>query len=129
MNQKSLSLAVTDLYEVGHGEVHDVVFPGQLQDHVWVEQVVALEQAGGEAVVSLVLQEICQQVLQSNSQIKQHLADSEFYLSNFSIFRLSCVLHSIFEKVVLQQETLERNQKGIDIKTDGNYWIEISPGL
>ena len=34
------------LDEVGHGKVHDVVFPGQLEDHVRVQQVVALG-AGG----------------------------------------------------------------------------------
>ena len=42
-----------DLYEVGHGEVHDVVFPRQLQNHVGVEEVVTLEQARSEAVVRL----------------------------------------------------------------------------
>ena len=42
-----------DLDEVGHGEVHDVVFPRQLEDDVRMEQVVTLEQARGEAVVCL----------------------------------------------------------------------------
>ena len=41
------------LDEVGHGEVHDVVFPRQLQNHVGVEEVVTLEQARSEAVVRL----------------------------------------------------------------------------
>ena len=45
-----------DLYEVGHGEVHDVVFPRQLQNHVGVEEVVTLEQARSEAVVRLKIQ-------------------------------------------------------------------------
>merc|ERR1712223_2111867 len=72
-----------DLYEVGHGEVHDVVFPSQLQDDVWVEEVAALEPTSSEAVVRLVLEEIRQQVL-----------------GNFSIFGLSCILHRIFEEVV-----------------------------
>lgn len=58
-----MSLVLCYLDEVGHGEVHDVVFPGQLEDDVWVEEVVALEQAGREAVVRLVVQEIAQQVL------------------------------------------------------------------
>ena len=39
--------------EVGHGEVHDVVFPRQLQDDVGVQEVVTLKQARREAVVSL----------------------------------------------------------------------------
>ena len=42
-----------NLDEVGHGEVHDVVFPRQFQDDVGVQEVVTLEQARREAVVSL----------------------------------------------------------------------------
>lgn len=37
-----------DLNEVGHGEVHDVVPPGGLQDHVRPEEVIASEEAGSE---------------------------------------------------------------------------------
>ena len=54
---------ITNLDEVRHGEVHDVVFPGELQDHVRVQEVVTLEQARREAVVSLVVKEVSQQIL------------------------------------------------------------------
>ena len=54
---------ITNLDEVRHGEVHDVVFPGELQDDVRVQEVVTLEQARREAVVSLVVKEVSQQVL------------------------------------------------------------------
>lgn len=40
-----------DLDEVWHGEVHDVVSPGGFQHHVWPQQVVAGEQAGGETLL------------------------------------------------------------------------------
>jgi len=52
-----------DLYHVRHGKVHDVVSPRQLQDHVRPQQVVALEQTRGEALVVLVLEEPRNQVL------------------------------------------------------------------
>lgn len=52
-----------DLDEVGHGEVHDVVSPGRLQDHVGPQQVVAGEQAGGEALLLVFAQEPGQQLL------------------------------------------------------------------
>ena len=46
-----------DLDEIGHGEVHDLVSPGQLQHHVRVQQVIGCEQAGGEALLLSLLQE------------------------------------------------------------------------
>ena len=52
-----------DLDEVGHGEVHDVVAPGRLQHHVGPQQVVAGEEAGGEALLLVLLQEPGQQLL------------------------------------------------------------------
>ena len=45
------------------------MFPGQLEDDVWVEEVIALEQAGSEAVVSLVVQEVRQQVLTNRQEL------------------------------------------------------------
>ena len=54
-----------DLDHVGHGEVHDVVSPGELQDDVWVEQVVALEETRREALVVLLIQEPGQEVLRN----------------------------------------------------------------
>lgn len=52
-----------DLDEVGHGEVHDVVLPGGLQHHVWPQQVVAGEKAGGKALLLVLCQEPAQQLL------------------------------------------------------------------
>lgn len=52
-----------DLDEVGHGEVHDVVPPGRLQDHVGPQEVIAREEAGGEALLLPLLQEPLQQLL------------------------------------------------------------------
>ena len=100
-----------DLYEVGHGEVHDVVFPSQLQDDVWVEEVVALEQTSSEAVVRLVLEEIRQQVL-ARQTVKYNIHKQELSnLGNFSIFGLSCILHRIFEEVVLQEKVVRIGNK------------------
>ena len=67
-----------DLDHVGHGEVHDVVSPGQLQDHVWMQQVVACKQAGREALKVLLIKEPCDQLLR-----------------NLDVTRLTRVLHSI----------------------------------
>ena len=58
---------VTDLDEVRHGEVHDVVFPCELQDDVRMQEVVTLEQARREAVVRLVVKEVSQQVLKTET--------------------------------------------------------------
>ncbi len=52
-----------DLNEVRHGKIHDVVPPGQLQHHIWVQQVIGSEQAGGEALLPALLQEPLQQSL------------------------------------------------------------------
>ena len=54
-----------DLDHVGHGEVHDVVSPGELKDDVRAQQVVALEEAGGETLVVLALQEPRNEVLRN----------------------------------------------------------------
>ena len=40
---KEIKMSPSYLNEVGHGEVHDVVFPGELQDHIRMEEVVTLE--------------------------------------------------------------------------------------
>ena len=37
------SVLAHDLNKVGHGKVHDVVFPRQFQDNIGVEKVVALK--------------------------------------------------------------------------------------
>ena len=60
---KEIKMSPSYLNEVGHGEVHDVVFPGELQDDIRMEEVVTLEQTRREAVVCLVVQEVAQQVL------------------------------------------------------------------
>ena len=52
-----------DLNHVGHGEVHDIVSPRQLEDGVGPQQVVALEQRRREALVVVLLQEPRQQLL------------------------------------------------------------------
>ena len=46
-----------DLDKIGHGKVHDLVSPGQLQHHVGVQQVIGCKQAGGEALLLSLLQE------------------------------------------------------------------------
>ena len=53
---------MTHLDKVGHGKVHDIMLPGELEDDVGMQEVVALEQTGREAVEGPVLQEICQKV-------------------------------------------------------------------
>lgn len=70
-----------DLDEVGHGEVHDVVPPGRLQHHVGPQQVVAGEEAGGEALLLVLLQEPRQQLLRQ-----------------LRVFGLGRVLHGILGK-------------------------------
>ena len=52
-----------DLNHVRHGKVHDVVPPGELQDDVRSQQVVALEEASGKTLVVVVVQEPLNQVL------------------------------------------------------------------
>ena len=69
------------LDHVGHREVHDVVPPRQLEDHVRVEQVVALEEAGGEALVVLLVEEPRQQLLR-----------------DVSVTRLGGVLHRVLKR-------------------------------
>ena len=51
------------LDHVWHGEVHDVVSPGEFEDDVGSQQVVALEERRRKALVVLVLEEPCDQVL------------------------------------------------------------------
>ena len=58
---------LTDLDEVRHGKVHDVVFPCELQDDVRMQEVVTLEQARRETVVRLVVKEVSQQVLKTET--------------------------------------------------------------
>ena len=69
--------------EVRHGEVHDVVSPGQLQDHVRVKEVVALEETSSEAVVSLLVEEVGQELL-----------------GHLGVLGLGGVLHRVAEQVV-----------------------------
>ena len=52
------SVLAHDLNKVGHGEVHDVVLPCELQDDVRMEEIVTLEETSSETVVSLVVEEI-----------------------------------------------------------------------
>ena len=66
------------LDHVGHGEVHDVVAPGELEDGVGSEEVVALEERRGEALVIVVLKEPRQQLLR-----------------NLDLARLRRVLHGV----------------------------------
>ena len=54
-----------DLDQVGHGKVQDVVPPGQLQDHIRTEEVVAREEAGSEAVGPPDLKEPTNQTLRN----------------------------------------------------------------
>ena len=52
-----------NLNHVWHGEVHNIVSPGQLQNDIGAQQVVALEQAGGETLVVLLFEKPRYQVL------------------------------------------------------------------
>ena len=71
MNEGEMSVNfvgnIADLDEVRHGKVHDVVFPCELQDDVRMQEVVTLEQARREAVVRLVVKEVSQQVLKTET--------------------------------------------------------------
>ena len=66
------------LDHVGHGEVHDVVSPGQLEDGVGAQQVVALEERRGETLVVVVVEE-----------------PGDELLRNLDLARLRRVLHCI----------------------------------
>ena len=70
-----------DLHEIGHGIVHDVVPPGQLQDDVWTQEVIARVEASSKAVRPVNLEEPGNQVL-----------------SNFSVPGVTGILHGILEK-------------------------------
>lgn len=50
-----------DLDKVRHGKVHDVVPPGQFQHHIRVQQVIGGKQAGGKALLPVLLQEPLEQ--------------------------------------------------------------------
>ena len=67
-----------DLYEEGHGIVHDVVPPGELQDHVRPQEVEAGVEAGSKAVLAINLKEPGNEVL-----------------CHRDLSRLSCILHCI----------------------------------
>ena len=69
--------------KVRHGKVHDVVSPGQLEDDVRMQEVVTLEEASREAIVSLLVQEISQQLL-----------------GHLGVLRLCGVFHRVSEQVV-----------------------------
>ena len=51
------------LDEIGHGEVHDIVSPGQLEDDVRMKKIVTLEEARREAVEGLLIQKVGEQLL------------------------------------------------------------------
>ncbi len=51
------------LNEIGHGKVHDVVSPGQLEDDVQMKKIVALEEARREAAEGLLIQKVGEQLL------------------------------------------------------------------
>ena len=67
-----------DLYEEGHGIVHDVVPPGELQDHIRPQEVEAGVEASGKAVLAINLKEPGNEVL-----------------CHRDLSRLSCILHCI----------------------------------
>ena len=67
-----------DLYEEGHGIVHDVVPPGELQDHIRPQEVEAGVEAGSKAVLAINLKEPGNEVL-----------------CHRDLSRLSCILHCI----------------------------------
>ena len=46
-----------------HGKIHDIVPPGELQNHIAAQQIVALEQTGTEALEELLVEEPGDQVL------------------------------------------------------------------
>lgn len=56
-----------DLNEVRHGEVNDVVPPGQLQHHVRMQQVIGCKQAGSKALFPAFLQEPLKQIFRQLS--------------------------------------------------------------
>ena len=72
------------LDEVRHGKVDDIVTPSEFQNHIRMEKVIALEEAARETVEITLFQEPSQKLF-----------------SNFSVLRLSCVFHGIFEQLVL----------------------------
>ena len=77
-----------DLDHVWHGEVHDIMSPGQFHDDIWPQEVVTLEEAGCEALVVFLFKEPCNQ-----------------FFCNVYVPRFACVLHRILDggktKVVL----------------------------
>ena len=73
-----------DLYQIGHCKVHNFVPPRQFQNDVRMEQIVALEQTSGKAIECFLVQKVSKELF-----------------SYLGIFRFRCVLHGVFEKVVL----------------------------
>ena len=69
-----------DLYQIGHGKIHDVMSPRQLKDDIWMQKIVTLEETSGKAIISFLVKEI-----------------SKEFFSHFRVFGLGGVLHSVFE--------------------------------
>lgn len=59
-----------DLNEVRHGEVNDVVPPGQLQHHVRMQQVIGCKQAGSKALFPAFFQEPLKQIFRQLSILR-----------------------------------------------------------
>jgi len=72
------------LDEVRHGEVHDVVAPGQLENDIRVEEVIALVETSRKAVEVALFQEPGQELL-----------------GDLGVLRFGCVFHGVFEETIL----------------------------